>query len=278
MRAECNVEFFATLLRKNISTRDIHSFLLKQAKLRKVYKGLDKPLSRVATRSKLNDACSFIHRQRRLVNRLKLDVLKATGNRRYKQIKIIGQVKSLIRAEKTTQRENDKVKISRYEELQSEMNLQKSIDEFKIPASIAQFKEIKAFKPPTKPEIVQDLPMVYDNSIQLSEDELKILSKGPKFAVRERLLEENFKLELEKAVCKQKFNDPQVLELSPSLSKESSFSGQESIVSKEIFQQFVPTNDESESPNFVQTKSNKHGMESNSIVNHSEIMFEERKS
>ena len=52
--AECNMVFFSKLLSKNISTRDIHSFIKTQAKLRKAYKGLDKPLSRHAMRSKLN--------------------------------------------------------------------------------------------------------------------------------------------------------------------------------------------------------------------------------
>ena len=57
-------------------------------------------------------------------------------------------------------------------------------------------------------------PMVYDESIILSEDELSVLSKGPKFSVRQDLNEDDFKLELEKMICKQKFNDPET-ELDP---------------------------------------------------------------
>ena len=91
--SECNVHLFATLLKKGISTRDIYSFASKQAKLRKVCKSIDMPLTKTAMRSKLNDACAFSARQRRVVNKLKRELLKATGYKRYKQMKILKQIK-----------------------------------------------------------------------------------------------------------------------------------------------------------------------------------------
>ena len=50
-------------------------------------------------------------------------------------------------------------------------------------------------------------PFICDESIKLSPDELKILSRGPKFMVREELSSDEFDLEVEKMVAKQKFND-----------------------------------------------------------------------
>ena len=98
--SESNVDLFAKLLKRHISTRDIYFFLKKQAMHKKVHKELDQPLSRKAMRSKLNDACAFSIRQRRVVNRLKSDLLKATGYKRYKQRKIIAQIKSAPRLQK----------------------------------------------------------------------------------------------------------------------------------------------------------------------------------
>ena len=60
MKAECNVNLFASLLKLDISTKDIFFFIQKQADMRTVHKDLDKPLSRMGMRSKLNDACAFV--------------------------------------------------------------------------------------------------------------------------------------------------------------------------------------------------------------------------
>ena len=49
-------------------------------------------------------------------------------------------------------------------------------------------------------------PFICDESIVLSENELKILARGPNFMIREELDEENFSIELEKAIAKVKFN------------------------------------------------------------------------
>ena len=54
--------------------------------------------------------------------------------------------------------------------------------------------------------------MVYDKIIVLSDDELQVLSKGPKFAVRQKLVKESFKIELEKMSCKQKYSASDELE------------------------------------------------------------------
>ena len=112
IHTECNINFFTKLLKLNISTRDIHSFILKQAQLRKVLKDLDKPLSRTAMRMKLNDSCAFLMRQRRIVNKAKQDLLKAVGGKRFKQKKIIKQVREKMVLERNVQENKDAFKIS----------------------------------------------------------------------------------------------------------------------------------------------------------------------
>ena len=101
--SECNIKFFTSLLNNNISTRDIHSFVQKQAELRKVHKKLDKPMTRCAMRSKLNDACAFSVRQRRLVDKIKKRLLNVIGNKRFKFRRIIKQVRAKLEVEKFSQ-------------------------------------------------------------------------------------------------------------------------------------------------------------------------------
>ena len=204
--AESNINFFTRLLRLNISTRDIYSFVKTQASLRKVHKGLNRPMSRVAMRAKLNDACAFAMRQRRIVNKTKRDLLAATGNRKHRCRKIIKQIRTKLDKEKFAQREIDDKKVQRYAHLQSEMIKTQNSVKKPIPASIQEFQGLKAFNKPESTPESHDPPMIYDKSIVLSKEELDVLSLGPKFAVRQSLMLENFKCELEKSICKQKYN------------------------------------------------------------------------
>ena len=119
--SESNVQLFAKLLKKGISTRDVHSFASKQANLRKVCKDLDKPLTRIAMRSKLNDACAFNARQKRVVNKLKRDLLIATEHRRFKQRRILKQIKTKMNGERAVLKKSVCQKVKRYEELQGLM-------------------------------------------------------------------------------------------------------------------------------------------------------------
>ena len=50
-------------------------------------------------------------------------------------------------------------------------------------------------------------PMVCDPNIALSENEKKLLSRGPKYMVRKELSLEDFTVEMEKMVAKQKFDN-----------------------------------------------------------------------
>ena len=157
-RAECNVSFFSKMLCKNISTRDIHSFVKKQASLRKVQKELDKPLSRRALRSKLNDAGAYIVRQKRTVQNLKKELLAAVGNKRYLHRRILKQIREKLTIEKKVQLNKDSLKIKRYESIQAKMDRENRENTFEIPPQIQHFKEILAFKPPTDTVYPKELP------------------------------------------------------------------------------------------------------------------------
>ena len=72
------------------------------------------------------------------------------------------------------------------------MESEKSAKSFTVPASISEFSDIKAFNIAKESVVPPVLPMVYDERIKLSQNEILVLSKGPKFAVRQKIMKENF--------------------------------------------------------------------------------------
>ena len=135
VHTESNMFLFNELLKRNISTRDVFFFALKQAKIRKIYKKLDPPLSKVAMKSKLNDACAMAHRLRQELNRVRQNLLMATGNRKFKQKKLIKQTRLKIESLRTFLKAKNIDKISRYESLQIKMVDAQEASSFKIPES-----------------------------------------------------------------------------------------------------------------------------------------------
>ena len=142
-----------------------------------MYKDLDRPLSRAAMRAKLNDACAFVHRQRRFVTRTKQDLLRALDNKKFKFRRIVKGIRENLSFEKASILAKNASKVEHYVKLQLEMESQQSQRSFVVPSSISRFSSIKAFRKSEEPVLQDDLPMVYDDKIKLSEAEISVLSK-----------------------------------------------------------------------------------------------------
>ena len=80
------------------------------------------------------------------------------------------------------------------------MSRESQAKSLRIPASLSAYSDIKAFNIEDDFSVPLDPPMVYDKNIVLSQDEISLLSKGPKCAIRQNLDKETFKVELEKCV------------------------------------------------------------------------------
>jgi len=78
-----------------------------------------------------------------------------------------------------------------------------------IPAESSEFLSgVNIFSPDCKVKPEDPLgPFICDPNIKLSTDELNILSRGPKFMIREDLSLEDYKVDVEKMVVKQKYNN-----------------------------------------------------------------------
>ena len=143
--SESNLFLFNELLKRNISTRDVFYFALKQAKIRKVYKKLDPPLSKTAMKSKLNDACAMTHKLKHKLNKVKDELLAATNNKRFRQKRIIKQVRLKIESLKESLKSKNLDKIARYESLQGRMADAQESMSFTLPESIERFADLKVF-------------------------------------------------------------------------------------------------------------------------------------
>ena len=83
------------------------------------------------------------------------------------------------------------------------MASESSLKEFEVQALIDLYKISKVFQPQQKLEHTLETPMVYDDTVVLSENELIVLSNNPKFAVRQQFSKETLKIEIEKMIYKQ---------------------------------------------------------------------------
>ena len=83
---EANIEMFNILIKKNLATKDVTSFVKKQAIHKRVSSKPDPRVQHIAMRSKLYDACA---QARKL--RLERDTLKRRLARKYETRKSVGR-------------------------------------------------------------------------------------------------------------------------------------------------------------------------------------------
>ena len=202
---EGNIYLFSTLIKMGLATNDVRHFVYKQTVHRKSNKKVDNKLKRSAMQSKLSDACSYAKKLRQTKNSLRKKTLQKyqtdgqTGKRVYRDM-----VKK-YRVLKNEMMYNADKKIQLYKEKE---DLQKSLKSIPPVTSdiLSGLKLFSETQNEIKPEPLVG-PFVCDSSLKFSENELKVLAKGPKFMVRDELSMESFKVEVEKMIAKKKIDN-----------------------------------------------------------------------
>ena len=202
---EGNIKLFNTLKSLGTATNDVRNFVLKQSKHRRVNNCIDAKVMRVAMTSKLKDAYAYAKRLRQDKNIIKSRILKKYRNSSTEGKKVISKLISKYRSYKLKVMDDverkavflkeknnaaDKIRESppHTQEILSGVNLFSSVQ-----------KDLKKEDPLG--------PFICDPKIQLTNNELLLLSRGPKYMVREDLSEDVFDIEIEKMIAKQKYND-----------------------------------------------------------------------
>ena len=202
---EAKIYMFHTLIRRGLATNDVQSFSYKQSIHKKVNVGVDHKVRRTAMQSKLSDALAFACRLRQEKSSLKKRIQRLYRNSKSKGRRILADLLKRYRRTKLIEVDKAQTKImhlSEKEELEK-VNRQAPGESHLV------LNGVNVFKNQTMSMIPEpaDEPMICHDSLKFSKNELLVLARGPKFMVRSKLDKEEFKVELEKMVVKQKFSE-----------------------------------------------------------------------
>ena len=203
------------LLSKNLMTRDILSFAMKQSNLRLENKDLDRNTVKVAMRAKLVDVRLNLTRLLLALRQLKETLLDSLGGRTFKLRKIMTKLKTDPLRVWEKKMNQFKSKIEHYERKQKDIILSPQsktsmrCNDSGVPQRLSAYKDLTIFKDPKAfPKKQKPLgPFICDPRIALSDDEMKILCKQPKFSVMGEVLEADMLLETEKMLGKHRYQD-----------------------------------------------------------------------
>ena len=185
IKAESRLWLFKQMLKLNIATRDVYAFVKTQADLRREFREVDVATLRVAMKAKIKDTELNLNNLHKEASMIKREILAETG---YKQFKLLRVVKS-IKKEPLRLKEDIlkayRTKILHLKQVQS-ADLQKRIIQTVTPQALKDYKDLTIFKPadsfPKKAKPVG--PFICNPNIKLSTNEIKLLSKQPKFSAR----------------------------------------------------------------------------------------------
>ena len=196
------------LMKRNLSTRDIYSFINGQAKLRTDLKLLDYKTMTSAMRTKLNDIKKKLSRKIKkkltLEDELDEEVVKMNTKKHKKENK-----KRSREIEKKY-----KMKIAHYTLKQKQKIVKCArkkknfIKRTEVPENMKDFKKLVVFKDPCdlpRPQKPKG-PFICDHTIKLDPEELVILNKDPKFSICRKVELLNFLLEVEKMLSKHRYS------------------------------------------------------------------------
>ena len=201
---EGTIHLLSTLKSRGLATNDIRNFVVKQTVHKKILTDVDARVRNCAMQSKLIDALAHAKRLRQTKNSLKQKILKKYRTKA-KGKRIVKGLVDKYRNLKVKEFEAAELKITHLQEKdETEKVVRQTPDALKpLLDGVNLFSESAAnlkCEPPTGLK-------VFDKSLKFTQDELKVLAKGPKFMIRGELDNEEFEIELEKMVVKDKYNE-----------------------------------------------------------------------
>ena len=203
--AESNIRLFHTLIKRGLATNDVQNFSKKQAFHKRVNVGIDSRVKKVAMQSKLSDALAFASKLRIEKNNLKKKIQRKYRDSRSKGRRILADMHKRYKQTRVIEMGETETKImhlAKKDELENAV-IRAPGDSRMVLDGVNIFNE-DSMK--MKPEPAEE-PMICNDSLKFNKDELLVLARGPKFMVRNELRKEDFKVELEKLVVKQKFDE-----------------------------------------------------------------------
>ena len=208
---EARIWLFKRMLERGIATRDVQSFIENQAELRKEFKIVDESTLKVSMKAKLKDASLSLKTLRKKAQEIRKLLLLECDNKRHK----------LRRITKTLKNDSSKLKdnlINKYQKKIEHLARKQNYGKLQWPkpliktnphSRLYRYKDLTIFKPSSEfPKPMKSVgPFICDKKIKLSGDEVRILSKQPKFSVRENMNEIEMLAEAERMLAKHRMNE-----------------------------------------------------------------------
>ena len=209
--AEARLWLFRRMLDQDLATRDIQAFIDRQAELRRDFIDRDLATLRSAMRAKYKDTSLNLRSLRDEICALKKDLLADLDCKKFRLRKLMKDLKSESMKLKNSMIMKYEKKIKHLRSIQkpdvahTKENRRRS--QTTTPYSLAKYKDLTIFKPSTQfPQKEKPLgPFICDPTLALSKEERLILSKQPKFSVREEVTELKMLAETERMLTKHRF-------------------------------------------------------------------------
>ena len=208
--AEERTVFLESLVKEGLGTKDVEKYEANQADMRFGNKRgeINKKAIMEDMERKICNSKEEESRTRRSRGRLRKRLEDLLGNRTDAYKNCIRKIKEKIRRIKMKTRENNLTKITRYKKKKKTILMENAEDNRSLPEGWKRYEEVKAFnveeimpEPPKMPVTI----VGGEEEVVLSEDEVAILKRGPKYALRKALSKEKYMVEVEKAITKDKY-------------------------------------------------------------------------
>ena len=204
--AEQRSKLLMTLLRLGLLTKEVKNFMMKQLKQRRGQKsrGGGKVIKYGNQRmaEKLADSRADEDKLRKERDTLRVRLEDELENKNVYN-RIMKSLKAKVVRIRLDIKVKNKNKITKYMEEKEDEDLAELSS---LREELGEFGNLKIFNGITiQPE--ERKPPVSSKEVVMSKDELEILSKNPKFAVRALMNKERFMVEYEKGLCKKKYSD-----------------------------------------------------------------------
>ena len=214
---ECRIWLLNSLQSKHLCTRDIYSFILNQAKLKRQDDVLDQSTSRSAMRSKILDLRRSLIKNYKLRRKKENELLEVLNNKCYDLRKHLRKIRSKTKLEREKIMKSYKSKVEHYEHKQKKSGkslsgntvLEASMKPTIPPRFLGEFSTLTIFGTPgelPKPAEPKG-PFICDSNIKLTKFQKLLLSREPKYSLIKEPSEMQFKIEIERMNSKHRWNE-----------------------------------------------------------------------
>ena len=215
---ETLLNLFDNMRGKGLYTRDIFSFVEKQADLRILHKNIDKPTADHALSAKIRDVKETLKAYKNTKAQLKKEYLKEVGGKKYKLRKLMSRISKTTSKRRDAREKVFTNKLNHYQTQQTNTRMNKRTNTSThdrpfvptpVPERLREFDSLPIFGTPDMLPKKQDPvgPFICDDNIKLDANETLFLCRDPKYSLILECEDNEMSVETERMLCKHRLNE-----------------------------------------------------------------------